>query len=151
MSAFDAIRFLLRFSAEWEQQKKLNQERHNAIMANNADLIRILGEVKGSLVQHSDSLSALGTALADGGAQLEKAKTEIINALNNSGNLPQEALTLLDEMSTVATILRQKSGALADAGTAIKTVAQQLDDLNPDTAPPPPPDQPPTPEQPPAQ
>lgn len=50
-------------------------------------------------------------ALSDIGAQLNKGIAEVIAAMQNAGNVPQEVV---------------------DKVTELKNIAQQLDDLNPD-------------------
>jgi CII-binding regulator of phage lambda lysogenization HflD len=57
------------------------------------------------------TIQELGTEISNVAAQLQKALDEIILALQNAGNVPQDVIDKLN---------------------AAKAVAQQLDDLNPD-------------------
>ncbi len=61
--------------------------------------------------QNKMNKEELLVALSDIGAQLNKGIAEVIAAMQNAGNVPQEVV---------------------DKVTELKNIAQQLDDLNPD-------------------
>jgi uncharacterized hydantoinase/oxoprolinase family protein len=77
-------------------------------------------ELAQALADFQASQSQAQTDLSD---QLNKALAEIIAAVQNAGNVTPELQTAVDNMRS----------AIAAGDAAAKAVAQQLDDLNPDT------------------
>lgn len=85
-------------------------------------------ELKTAIDGVATTLGTVGEQLTAGEAQLNKALDELVVALSNVGNTSAEV-----DASMVA--LKAAADALAGKGAAIGTVAQSLDDLNPDAAP----------------
>jgi hypothetical protein len=85
--------------------KKTNQRQHEEIMAKLNELAGMLGEVS--------------QALTSVGAQLDKARVEIIAALrDNNPEIPPAALEKINSLGVIA--------------MALKGASQALDDLNQD-------------------
>lgn len=75
-------------------------------------------KVMAKVSELSGKLDPIIASLEAVGAQLEKAKVEIIVALGGEAEIPAEALAKLEQLGTIAETL--------------KTASQALDDLNPD-------------------
>lgn len=100
----------------------------NALLPYLERIIVNQAELKTALDGVSTSLAAFGATLDADVAQLNKALNEIVVALSNMGSTTPE-------VDAAVTALQAAAAALADKGTALQTVSQSLDDLNPDTPP----------------
>lgn len=94
-------------------------ERFKVIMAKVSQIPALLAPIVTQLTEHGDQLSAAAV-------QLDKAKTEILAAVD--GELPAAALAAIESLGTLASNLAIK-------GAGIQTVAQALDALNEDAPP----------------
>jgi uncharacterized hydantoinase/oxoprolinase family protein len=83
------------------------------VLMTQAELAQALADFQASQSQAQTDLSA----------QLNKALAEIIAAVQNAGNVTPELQAAVDNMRS----------AIAAGDASAKAVAQQLDDLNPDT------------------
>lgn len=99
-----------------------------------AEIMAKVSEIPALLAPIKTQLEALGTDLADGAVQLDKAKNEILNAID--GELSPGVTSAIDALASLAS-------SLATKGAAVKVVAQALDDLNVDAPPVEPPVEPP--------
>ncbi len=104
---------------------------HDELQTIKTQLSQIMAKVSelgGKLDPIVASLTDATTLLGTVGTQLEKAKTEIINAITaNDPEVPQAVLDKVNALDGLA-------NGLKAAGTALKAVSQGLDDLNPDAA-----------------